>query len=147
MKKIILSALVIAVSVAFVSCKKDKKETCSLSASSIVGTYKVTSVKYKATAASAEQEIFTDDTWFDACERDDTYAFDATNVLTYTDAGVSCGGGGSFNTTWSLSGNTLTLTGFGAAGTVSDFNCSSMKLTVNEFDVPGDVAVFTFARQ
>ncbi len=144
MKKIILSALVVAM--AATGCKKDKETVCSLDATSIQGTYKITSVKYKLNSSATESQIFTDPNYFEACERDDTYQFAASNVFNYVDAGTACSGSSNVTSTWALVGNALTIGAFGA-GTVSSFGCSSMDLTVNDFDVSGDIAVITFSRQ
>lgn len=133
--------------VAFSSCKKDSSEaTCELNATSIQGTYKLTSVKYKLTSSTPEVEVFTNGAWYDACERDDTYTFGASNVATYTDAGTACTPNGSQTGTWSLSGSALSLNGT-SYGTVSSFSCTSMTVVATNYDTAGDQATFTFVRQ
>jgi hypothetical protein len=144
MKKMILASAVLLA--AFSSCKKDSEPTCELNATSIQGTYKITSVKYKLTASTPEVEVFTNGAWYEVCERDDTYTFSTGNVATYTDAGTTCAGGGSDNTTWSLSGNVLSIGG-ATYGTVSSFSCTGMSVVATNYDVAGDQATFTFARQ
>lgn len=147
MKKIILSALVIAF--AATGCKKDKETVCSLDATSILGTYKVTSAKYKASSSAAEQEVLNDTNWFDACERDDTYGFSSGSSFTYTDAGTSCGGASTTTGTWALSGTTLVVvsTGISFSTPVSNFSCSGFQITATDVDVTGDQLVLTMTRQ
>jgi len=147
MKKIIFSALVLVI--AATGCKKDKDEECTLSASSIQGTYKLSSVKYKASASVPEIEVLTNDLFFEACERDDTYTLGTGNVFSYNDAGTSCTPSGSYSGTWGLSGSALTINDGVDVITlnVSSFSCGSMTATASNFDVTGDQVSFVFARQ
>ncbi|MES2431156.1 MAG: lipocalin family protein [Bacteroidota bacterium] len=131
MKKLFLPAILIF---ALASCKKE--DSCTLSATSIEGTYKVTSVKLNGT------EVFNNSAFFDACERDDTYTLAANNVAVYTDAGVSCGGSSPLVDTWTLSGNTLTIAG--EASTVTSFGCTQV-VTTSSFG--GGSEVITYVRQ
>lgn len=147
MKKIIFSALVLVI--AATSCKKDKDEECTLSAASIQGTYKLSSVKYKASASVPEIEVLTNDLFFEPCERDDTYTLGSGNVFSYNDAGTSCTPSGSYSGTWGLTGSSLTINdGFDTFTlNVSSFACGSMTATASDFDVTGDQISFVFTRQ
>lgn len=147
MKKMILASAIFLA--AFSSCKKDSEPTCDLNATSLQGTYKLTSVKYKESSAAAEVEVFTNPTWFDACERDDTYTFATGNVFTYTDAGTSCGGSATTTGTWSLSGSVLTLGtgGFSSSATITSFSCTAVAVKATNVDVAGDEATYYYTRQ
>lgn len=141
---ILASAVLLA---AFSSCKKDSSEaTCELNATSIQGTYKLTSLKYKLTSSTPEVEVFSNGAWYEPCERDDTYTFGASNVATYTDAGTTCSPNGSETGTWSLTGTSLNLNGM-INGTVSSFSCTGMTVVATNYDSAGDQATFTFVRQ
>ena len=121
MKKIILSVAV--VSFAVLSCKKDK--TCDLNGSSIVGSYKVSSVKYKASASAPEVDEFA--TW-DACEKDDVITFNASNTVTFQDAGAVCVPPGDDTGIWTLVGNDLNIDG--QAFKVAYFDCNSAAIQI-----------------
>ena len=147
MKKIILSALVIVL--AATGCKKDEETVCTLDSTSIQGTYKITSAKYKESTSAAEQEVINDTNFFETCEKDDTFTFSASSAFTYTDAGVSCGGASTTTGTWGLTGSTLLLasTGISFSNTVSNFGCGSFQLVFSGWDVPGDQMTITMTRQ
>ena len=140
MKKILLYSLVICL---FISCKKDKDNNCTLSMSAAAGTYRITAVKYKQTPTSAEQDYY-NVLFTDACEKDDTYNFNANGTYIFTDAGVKCAPPGDFTGTWSLSGNTITIDT--ESGNVDLFNCSSIVVSVSSVNVPGDKVTYTLTR-
>ena len=137
MKKVILGVIVVAF--ASVSCKKDK--TCDLNQGNFVGSYKVTSFKYKADATTPEVDEFA--TW-DACEKDDLVIFNSNNTITYQDAGVVCTPDGNGNGIWSLSGSNINVDG--QAGTVSSFSCDNTTITLPG-STAGEVTTITLARQ
>ncbi|MEO6405744.1 MAG: lipocalin family protein [Ferruginibacter sp.] len=137
MKKLL--GLIAFSGILFSSCKKDNN--CDLNSASVAGSYKITSLKYKQTPSSPEVDLYNS---LSACEKDDIYIFDSNGSFNYQDAGTICNPSGSYNSSWSLSGNTLTYDG--DAYNVSSFNCSNMSLTGNSLFVSGDVATATFVR-
>lgn len=138
MKKILLAVTIL---VAVTSCKKDKDdENCTLSSTSIVGSYKTTAVKYKASAADAEIDEFA--TW-DACEKDDIVVLNANNSVTYQDAGISCTPSTNDTGAWLLSGSSLNIDG--EIYTVTAFSCSGMTLTRAGTTV-GELSTITVVR-
>ena len=126
------------------SCNKDKDKTCNRDMAGISGTYKITAVRYKATPTSAEADYYA--AFFpDACERDDSYVFNSNGTFAYNDAGVVCTPSNSYTSTWSVSGNTMTVDG--DAGNIDDFNCNSLTLSISDYFNTGDKLTFVFTRQ
>src|SRR6187401_671987 len=83
MKKLILLSLAGAFFLA--SCKKN--ENCDLNSSSLVGTYRATSITYKASAGSPEIDVYSG---LDACEKDDLVIFNDNGSVIFQDAGQVC---------------------------------------------------------
>ena len=126
------------------SCNKDKDKTCNRDVAGISGTYKVTAVRYKATPTSSEVDFYA--TLFpDACERDDQWVLNSNGTFAYNDVGVVCTPSNSYTSTWSLSGNILTVDG--DAGNIDDFNCSSLTLSITDYFNTGDKLIVVFTRQ
>lgn len=75
MKKLIIISLTFSI---FVSCNKNKDETCNLSTASVSGSYKITAVRYKPTPTGTDyyNTFFTD-----ACEKDDIITLNANVQL------------------------------------------------------------------
>ena len=145
MKRIILSVLVLGT--LLTSCKKDDPapQVCTLSATSLVGTYKITSAVYKADASTAGVEVINNPLFFETCSADDLIGFNANNSVTYTDAGTACVPSSGGTGTWSLSGSVLTLDG--DAATVTSFSCTNMIVSVSNFQMSGDNMTITLTRQ
>ena len=137
MKKLILLSL--AGTFFLASCKKD--ENCDLNSSSLVGTYRATSITYKASAGSPEIDVYSG---LDACEKDDLIIFNDNGSVIFQDAGQVCSPSGNDTGTWSLSGNTILLDG--EAGTVSSFDCDTMVLTMTDAST-GEISTVRLARQ
>jgi hypothetical protein len=137
MKKLLI--LLGIVPMAFISC--DKKEDCEINQASVAGTYRVTAMKYKQTSTSGEIDVYA---LLDACEKDDQQVLNSNGTYTYQDAGTSCSPSGTFNGTWSLSGQTLTIDG--DASTITSFDCSTLVTTASNVAQPGDVLVITMVR-
>jgi hypothetical protein len=131
----------------FSSCKKDDATptTCTLSSTSIQGTYKVTGSTFQANANAPVEDDYA--TW-DACEKDDLFVF-GNGTLTSSEGATSCTPPADpFSANWTLSGTTLNLdvAGFTVSGTVESFTCNSMVFKVSD---PADNSISrtTFTRQ
>jgi hypothetical protein len=143
MKKLLLISLVAGA--LFSSCKKSSSSndsSCTLSASSIVGTYKITSVKLSTQGQSIE--IFNNDAFFEPCERDDIFNINANGTYTITDGSVACSPSSDDSGTWTLNGNTYTIDGTDI-NTISEFKCSSF-VFIRE-PMAGEIYYITMTRQ
>lgn len=98
---------------------------CFPSVNNLTGlTYKIAALKYKASSTSAETDITST---LEVCERDNTLSFLSGGVANFNDAGTVCVPNGSYTAAWSVSGIDLVLDG--EAYTISNFTCTSMKIT------------------
>lgn len=138
MKKVMIGLLLAGV---FTSCKKDDKK-CDFNQANFAGTYKVTSVIYKADASTSAVDEFT--TW-DACEKDDLVIFNTNGTVTYQDAGTVCTPDGNDTGIWAyVNSSTVIIDGDNA--TVSDFSCSGMKVTFSDLST-GESNAITLVKQ
>jgi hypothetical protein len=131
----------------FSSCKKDDATptTCTLSSTSIQGTYKVTAQTFQADAQSPVEDEYAT---LEACEKDDLFVF-GNGTLTSNEGAISCDPPTDpFSTTWTLTGSTLNLSlgGFTISGTVESFTCNSMVFKVSD-PADGSISRTTFTRQ
>lgn len=69
------------------------------------GSWKVSTDSVYVVQVNQTFDILNDTAFYQACEIDDTYTFNANNTYTYSDAGVSCSPDGSGSGTWSISAN------------------------------------------
>ncbi len=123
------------------SCKKEKRD-CSFTSANVVGSYKISTIKYKASASAPEQD---GTQFFESCELDDITSFNSNGTYTYTDAGVKCDPTGDGTGTWSVSGSNLVTDGDSAP--VSNFSCSGFTISQTDIDTTGDVLSVTFKKQ
>lgn len=132
MKKFFLFSIL--VSMIFISCKKSSNTTsCSLSSSSIVGNYKITS--YMMTSGGQTMDMFSDTNYTPLCSRDNIYTISANGIFTESEGAVSCNPPSTSGNTgnWSLNGNTFSFVDSASTAfpyTVSDFSCTSFKLNL-----------------
>ncbi|MEO5563837.1 MAG: lipocalin family protein [Chitinophagaceae bacterium] len=130
-----------------VSCQKEKKHedpnTCTLKKSSLAGTYVLTSVTYKATPTSPEQDFMF---FMEPCEKDDLFTINANGTYTYSDIATKCSPDGTESGNWSLNGNTIISDGE-IAGTIEKFDCKSLVLYDTDVDLPGDRITTTITRK
>ena len=138
MKKTIFFALFLS-SLLF-GCKKTDKK-CDLNVANFAGSYKITAIKYKASATATEQDLFASEP---ACSKDDIIIFNANFTTTVVDAGVKCVPPGDDTGTWSLAGSTINLDG--ENGTVSSFDCNSATITLVGTS-QGEVTTISLAKQ
>ena len=123
MKKLILSSLLLTG--LLTSCKDDDDDVaCQLSSNSVVGTYRISAITYKPTPTSGEVDVYAT---LDACEKDDLLVFNDNGVFNYQDAGSRCTPPGTYASTWSISGNTITIDN--EPGNVSSFDCTTLVVT------------------
>ena len=128
------------------SCnKKDTPApTCNRDVAGISGTYKITAIRYKATPTATEVDYYS----FllpDPCDKDDLYVFNSNGTYVITDAGIICVPSNNYNSTWSLSGNIMTIDG--DPGNIDNFNCSTLTVSASNALVAGDKLTFVFTRQ
>ncbi len=141
MKKLLFLSFTLAF---FASCKKNKDDTCTLSATAVAGNHKITGVRYKASPAAAEVDYYST-LYTDPCERDDVFNFNSNGTYIFTDAGLKCVPPNDDNGTWSLSGNTVTIDG--DAANVDAFNCTTLTVSITDYFVVGDKLIIVFTRQ
>ena len=145
MKKILgISFLAV---VLFSSCKKDEATpTCTLSATSILGTYKITAL---TTQANAQAPVVDEYATWDACEKDDLISFSAGNIFNETEGATSCNPPTSpFSSNWALSGNILSIvsTGLTFFYPISDFTCNGFKIIIVDSSTGGSM-ISTLTKQ
>lgn len=121
MKKLLFLSTAI-VALLTTGCKKEA-ETCTLSSTSILGSYKIASILYKADAQTPAVDEFTT---YDPCEKDDIITFSSNGVWTQTEGATSCSPANSDSGGWSLVGNIFTLDG--EAATISNFSCTEFSV-------------------
>ncbi|MEP6584056.1 MAG: lipocalin family protein [Ginsengibacter sp.] len=141
MKKLLL--LIVVFAIAFSACKDKKEKTCSLSEANLTGSYKIVSIKYKASASATEMDVT--DQYLDPCEKDDILTLNANHTYVYTDAGTICSPDGSYDGDWALSGNTISVDGDPA--TVQDFSCSGFSLVATDAIISGDITTLNYTKQ
>ena len=133
-------------SIALFSCKKDKKDKdndCAISEANLAGSYKIVSIKYKASASAQEVDYI--DQLLEPCEKDDVVTLNADHTYTSTDAGTACSPNGTYTGDWSLSNNIISVDGDPA--TLESFSCSGFSAISTDFATTGDKLTFTYTKQ
>ena len=128
----------------FIACNKDESgtPTCTTTAATIAGTYKIIASTYKETPTSDEVDEYS---LMDACEKDDLIELNSNNTYNATDAGIACSPRSDESGSWSLSGSTLTIEGDPV--TIQSFDCKTLVLILADYDVAGDQLIVTFQKQ
>ena len=141
MKKI---CLLIAISAfMFSSCKKkDEEKNCSFTEANLAGSYKLASVKYKASGSTTETDY---SQYLDGCEKDDLWTFTSDHAYVYSDVGVICSPNGDDQGMWSLNGNNLSIDGDELP--LENFSCSGFSIIVEDLPNAGDKLSINLARQ
>lgn len=141
MKKLVIPGLMI--SLTLLSCQKEPNDnTCTTNMTTIAGSYKLTSMKYKANSTAAESDITNT---VDACQADDVVTYNANGTYNYQDAGTVCSPAGTHSAGWSLSGNMLTVNG--DVVKIENFDCKNLALSQTDFYIPGDKIIVTYTKQ
>jgi hypothetical protein len=125
------------------SCSKPNDD-CTTSTASIAGTYKTTSITYRANATAPEVDYYSI-SMPEACEIDDNLILNADGTYQYLDAGIICSPAGNDAGTWSVNGNTLETDG--DLANIESFDCNNLVLTIDDVEVDGDRIKITLARQ
>lgn len=141
--KTIITLGIIGITVSSCQKERDNNNDCGINMSNIAGTYKLASLKYKASAGSPEQDymVFLDDS-----EKDDLIKLKANGTYDHVDAGIVCSPDGNYSGTWSLTGNTFISDG-DIGGDIQSFDCSKLVTVLTDMNVPGDKLTFTLQKQ
>lgn len=145
MKILILRSLVYTLQS---SCSKNNKENCSLTMPAVAGTYRITEVKYNATATSPEEDYY-NLLFHDICERDDLVVLNINYNYSLVDAGVKCSPSWDQTGRWAIAGNILrfdyTVSILPGPTTISgdiydmeSFDCQNLILSQKDVHNPGD---------
>ena len=143
------SIAIMIVVFSFVSCKKSSNSTgttCTLSASSLAGTWSYKSVTYQKTTSSPVVNILDDPTQFAVCQRDNTNTFIANGGWSYNDVGVACSPSASVTGTWTLNNTILQISPLNLSWHVTSFDCQTMVVALSDVDTTGDQEIYTFQK-
>ena len=124
MKKFITLATFLTV--IFSGCKKAEvvqNPTCLLSASNILGTYKITSILYKSSPQTPEIDYFM---YYDECEKDNLLIFNSNNTYIISEGATACSPTRTESGHWNLNQSLITINS--ELGTITDFTCTGMKI-------------------
>lgn len=128
----------------FASCKKEESaQPCERTTAGISGSYKLRSIEYKMTPASAPVDFMA---FLEPCEKDDIIQLKNDGTWIYTDAGAVCTPPGSDNGTWTLTGNVITSDGV-VSGTIQSYDCKTLVCYTENVTVPGDRFIQTLVKQ
>ena len=127
------------------SCKKEESQPsgCSISMTGLAGSYKLTALQYKASAAATPVDYLAG---MEDCEKDDIITLKGDGTYIYNDAGTVCTPVKSDHGTWQVKGNILTSDGT-LNGTVVSYDCKTMVYYVENSLVAGDRLTFTMVKQ
>lgn len=124
------------------SCHKSNNDNNAITTQKLTGSYKVADVVVTNGTLTGD---FYDS--IDVCERDDLFEFNKDSLFDYADAGTVCSPDGSFQTTWSLTGNTLTVNGLFNA-TVKSLTTTTLVISyVIAGSSPAETVTETFTKQ
>ena len=130
------------------SCQKEESNApgCSISMTGLSGTYKLTALKYQASAAAAPVDYLAS---MDACEKDDKIELSPNGTYAYSDMGVQCTPDNSSTGTWSIKENTFVCkeNDILDQGTISTFDCRQLVIYRDNIIVQGDRMTLTLTKQ
>ncbi len=127
----------------FSACnKKEDSKNCSPSITTLSGTYKIVSLKYKVTASAQEVDYLS---FLNDCEKDDQVQLNSNKTYTAIDAGVSCNPSTNDAGTWNLVGNKIESDGQ-IQGEIEKFDCTTLVVFSKDAIMRGDKLTFTFKK-
>ncbi len=115
---------------------------CGLTRTNLIGSWKITAMRYKENAHAAEVDVFSTS---NPCKKDDIYVFSSDSIYHYNDLGVFCSPPDSYVGKWKLSGTQLTFDSLNTY-TISQFNCGAMNATKTG-TTAGEYLSVTFTKQ
>ena len=114
------------------SCSKENDD-CLLNTTTLPGTYRVSSITYKSSPSSPEQDVLAS---YEPCLRDDLYTFLSNGSYNYEDAGTTCSPINNSSGTWGITGNLLFIDR--RSGTIESFDCTKFIWNEDNVLVQGD---------
>lgn len=146
MKKILVILITVAVAN---SCTKDSGDSTitplDITMKNVAGSYKVTAATLAATGTSVD--VFYNDNFFKACNRDDIYKFADTGSYTITDAGMTCNPSTSFSGSYAINAASKKIAIDNDSFIVVTLNATKMELQQSNFRNTGLTGNVTFTRQ
>ena len=141
MKKTILALSMLAV--VFTSCKKDNDDDpVTPTKENLTGSYKITAATLSSGGTSVD--IFNDNNFFEACDRDDIYKLNADLTYDIQDAGQVCSPDNNYTGgSWALVG-TSSINIDGDVYTIKSWNGKTL---VAEMSDSGITATVTYVKQ
>ncbi len=141
MKAIFLSLVILGSTV--LACKKsDTNPSCDPNVTTLTGIYKTTAIIYKANSSGMDQDIFST---LDACEKDNEIILNSNGIAQYIDIGLVCSPNANSTSTWSISGNTITMDG--TIGSIQFFDCKKLIVITSPGIFPGDIYKVTYEKK
>lgn len=133
--KTTLSVIAFLLIITVSSCKKEgASSSCTLSATSLAGVYKITALKITSGSSTTDSYDI-----MPACEKNAVYYLEEGGAFSYVE-GSSCAY--SHTDVWSLSGNQLTMDG--SDYTITNFSCDNFIATIT---IGAFVYTYTYTRQ
>lgn len=129
----------------FFSCKKEdsKPAECSISMTSLAGSYKLIALQYKSDASATPVDYLQS---MDDCEKDNILILKDDGTYVSNDAGTVCTPAEDVRGTWLVKGNTLTSDGL-LNGTIASYDGKTMVYYTKNAIKPGDRLTFTMVKQ
>jgi len=134
--------LLVPVFLLAISCSKSGDDSCTISAESLAGSYKMIASKYKESTAAMEEDLYAA---MEACEKDDVITLKTNGTYESQDLGTVCNPTNDDSGTWSYSGSNLLIDG--DAVTIKSFNCKSLVLVTSNVFLQGDAITLTLQKQ
>ena len=99
--KFIQQSLLVLTFACFFSCAKEKKDdNITPTKENLTGTYKITAATVQAGGSSLD--VYNNEAYVKACQRDDLYRLNGDNSLVVVDTGLVCTPPNDFVSTWKL---------------------------------------------
>lgn len=117
--------------------------TCEISMNGLSGSYKLTSLQYRANGTTAPVDYLSS---MEDCEKDDILVLKNNGMYEYNDLGTACKDSEPEHGTWTVKGNTLSTDGT-LHGTISSYDCKTMVYYIDDAIVKGDRIIFTMTKQ